>query len=611
MSTIATARPVTGALALLLACGPGDKPGELLDESSHTDDPTDTALTWWYPDDDRDGYGDADAGGIDAVEAPDGFVASHDDCDDDDPAVHPGAAEYCNDRDDDCDDVVDEADSEDALTWFRDADGDGYGSEGDTSVACDLPEGYAAVSGDCDDNTAEVHPSAAEVCNSLDDDCDGLTDGSDAISTWYRDADGDGYGADDTSISGEGCDVPAGYVVTDGDCDDDDPAISPEAVETCDNDVDEDCTGDARDCTFWGEHELSDSYAVFRGDDGVRYTGWDLAGGDADGDGLADLWIGSPYGDGRSDSGALFLISSPEAGSASVQDAADATLTAATVEKEVLGHANAGDIDGDGYEDLWAAVHSGPSPDWLCLVLAPIRGTLLVDEEADLRWEAQSEDDFTFSIAVDAGKDLDGDGMTDAVSGDGSHDGYAGGVAVLLTAELTGDHDMADVPVFISGSEEEWLGNDIALVSDSNGDGAADMVVGAQNNSESALLAGAAYVLDDLPVDGSYVVDDVTHVLTGVAKEDLAGDKVAGVGDLNDDGYGDFAVGARGASRSVVSGGEAYVFFGPVGTRSSLGEANAIVYGHVAGLNASPVDGDEDVDGDGLPDLLIGAWGQM
>lgn len=598
-------------LSLLLACTSGEKSASESDATpTHSGEPLDTTLTWWYPDDDRDGYGNADAGGIDAVEAPDGFVASHDDCDDDDPAVHPDAAEHCNGRDDDCDDVVDEADSEDALTWYRDADGDGYGVGEDTAVACTSPDGHAAVSGDCDDNTAEVHPSAAKVCNGLDDDCDGLTDGSDAISTWYRDADGDGYGTSDTSISGEGCDAPAGYVVADGDCADDDPAISPEAVETCDNEVDEDCTGNARDCTFWGEHELAEAYAIYRGDVGTYNTGWDLAGADANGDGLADLWIGSPYGATPSDTGALFLVAGPEAGSVGIRDVADATLTVATDDKEVLGHANAGDIDGDGYEDLWAVVQYGPSPDWFCLVLTPVSGTILVDEEADLRWEARSEDDHAFTGAVDAGKDLDGDGMADAVSGDANHDDLAGAVVPLFTDELTGDYDLTDSPIFLLGSSEEELGWDVALASDSNGDGMDDVMAGAPHNGETALDAGAAYVLDEFPADGSYTIEDVAHMLVGVAKEDLAGDNVAGVGDLNDDGYGDLAIGARGAFRSVLSGGEVYVFFGPVGTRTSLSEADAIVYGHVAGLNASPVAGDEDVDGDGLPDLLIGGWGQ-
>ena len=60
---------------------------------------------------------------------------------------------------------------------------------------------YAAIAGDCDDNTSGVNPGAAEACNGVDDDCDGETDepGNAGCSTYYLDQDGDSYGLDTSS----------------------------------------------------------------------------------------------------------------------------------------------------------------------------------------------------------------------------------------------------------------------------------------------------------------------------------------------------------------------------------------------------------------------------
>jgi len=117
---------------------------------------------------------------------------------------------------------------------------------GDTGGAVDADGDGHDASVDCDDSDATVHPDAAEVCNGIDDDCDGLTDDADSDvdmssgTTWYTDADGDGYG---TTASGVGaCDAPAGAVALDGDCDDTDAAYHPGATPGCDG-GDRDCDG--------------------------------------------------------------------------------------------------------------------------------------------------------------------------------------------------------------------------------------------------------------------------------------------------------------------------------------------------------------------------------
>jgi len=109
--------------------------------------------------------------GIDADN--DGWFADQD-CDDDDPDVHPEADEVCNGIDDDCDDAVD-VDALDAGTWYTDADGDGFGGD-DAIQACEQPSDTVTEGGDChdDDPTAFPGSPAPEFSDDdIDQDCDG------------------------------------------------------------------------------------------------------------------------------------------------------------------------------------------------------------------------------------------------------------------------------------------------------------------------------------------------------------------------------------------------------------------------------------------------------
>jgi hypothetical protein len=237
-----------------------DCDGEV-DEDSAVD-----ALTW-YADVDGDGYGDP-AAWTAACAAPLGYGADDQDCDDTDSAVNPAATESCNLLDDNCDGEVDEASADDAMTWYADNDGDSYGDAATSLVACEAPATYTAVSTDCDDDDAAEYPGADEMCDGDDDDCDGEVDEPSAVDapTWYADADVDGFG--DASASEVSCAQPSGYVSPSTDCDDDDPAINPAAVEICDaGDTDEDCSGLADDAdpgasgmTAWYADADSDSY---------------------------------------------------------------------------------------------------------------------------------------------------------------------------------------------------------------------------------------------------------------------------------------------------------------------------------------------------------------
>jgi hypothetical protein len=202
----------------------------------------------FYADTDGDGYGDP-ANAIMACDTPGGYteLSKATDCDDTSFAVNPAAVEICDSIDNDCDGLVDDADgSLDASTrstWYLDADGDGFGG-GSTSSACAMPSGYAATGADCDDGDAAINPSAAEICDGIDNDCDSLVDDADGSVTggsfWYADDDLDGYG--DPGDWLQRCDEPAGYTDDASDCDDSDDDVNPAASESCDGE-DDDCDG--------------------------------------------------------------------------------------------------------------------------------------------------------------------------------------------------------------------------------------------------------------------------------------------------------------------------------------------------------------------------------
>lgn len=196
-------------------------------------------LSVWYADTDGDGYGDVDSGELGCAPG-DGRVANHGDCDDTDGAVSPTATEICDRVDNNCDGTVDEGVT---TTWYIDYDGDGYGSDTYLSRGCTAPAGYVATNDDCDDFSAAVSPAAIEACNGIDDDCDGTVDEPDAsdASTWYIDADGDGWG--DSTVSQIACDEPVGYTASLEDCDDTDPEKHPDAIEVCSATIDQDCDG--------------------------------------------------------------------------------------------------------------------------------------------------------------------------------------------------------------------------------------------------------------------------------------------------------------------------------------------------------------------------------
>ncbi|MBM4396438.1 MAG: thrombospondin type 3 repeat-containing protein [Deltaproteobacteria bacterium] len=208
-----------------------------------TDEPGAAGCQTLYADVDLDGYGDANDHACLCSKLGIYTTATGGDCDDSDAGAHPGVAESCDGRDEDCNGQTDEGSAAGCSTWYRDGDGDGHGKPGDSVCRCGPVAPYtAATSFDCNDAGAGVNPDAPEACNGYDDDCDTYVDEGAGFgcSMWYLDADSDGWGAPGGVCA---CFATPPYQVgTGGDCDDVRAFVSPGATEACDG-LDDDCDG--------------------------------------------------------------------------------------------------------------------------------------------------------------------------------------------------------------------------------------------------------------------------------------------------------------------------------------------------------------------------------
>ena len=354
--------------------------------------------------------------------------------------------------------------------------------------------------------------------------------------------------------------------------------------------------------------------ASFTGNSG-DLLGTAMAIADLDGDGAPEVILGEPELAGsNAKEGAVHIFSNISfSGDFDAVDA-DAKLVGPTLTtKPRFGTALAAlDFDGDGYLDL--AIGS-PNVDAGSLGNA---GAVRIWSGGSVASGTVNTLDFTGQTANDklgaviAGGDADGDGFDDLLLGSTTSDttdSDAGEAWLVLgSAAWSGSNDIGTSATasFAGDLALDGFGNAL-LLTDLDGDGLGDLVMGASEESTGGSGAGAAYVfLDGSAWTGANLGSDADWMATGASTNAELGASFSSI-DANGDGDVDLIVGAPGVSGSS---GAAYVFNGPISaaTTTSASADHALQGGVAAGAAGTSVLGLEDHNGDGYGDVAVGAW---
>jgi hypothetical protein len=228
---------------------------------------------------------------------------------------------------------------------------------------------------------------------------------------------------------------------------------------------------------------------------------------------------------------------------------------------------------------------------------------------ADARWTGEASDSYGGRVVASAG-DVDGDGYDDLLVGANLHDGVGAdsGAAYLIYGPVTGDESLADADAIFDGEAAgDWAGRAVASAGDVDDDGYDDILISAILNDEGGNNAGATYLFYG-PVYGRMSLAAADAKLIGEASGDYSGRSVDSAGDANGDGYDDILIGAHLNDAGATSAGATYLVHGPVYGDVDLANADARFIGEAAGDHVGrPMSSAGDVNADGIQDFLIGA----
>ncbi len=376
-----------------------------------------------------------------------------------------------------------------------------------------------------------------------------------------------------------------------------------------------------------GSVDLSTADAKFVGEEMTDYAGASVAGaGDVNGDGFDDLIVGARMNDAAAtNAGAAYLIYGSAGGPSGTIDlsAADAKFVGEEAGDEAgISVSGAGDVNGDGFDDLIVGAFGHGVGGAAYLIYGSSGGPVgEIDlSAADAKFLGEGPAD-SAGWSVSGAGDVNGDGFDDLIIGAfcNSSGHFRNGAVYLIYGSAIGPSGTIDLSAADAKFTGEWIedyaGRRVSRAGDVNNDGFDEIVVGAYLNDAGGTDSGAAYLFYGSP-SGLYGTIDLSTAdakFVGEEPGDGAGLPVAGAGDLNGDGFGDLVVCAVANDGGGEDGGAAYVIYGSAGGPSGiidLSTADARLVGERAGDSAGcSAAGAADVNGDGLDDLMIGAYG--